>query len=103
MEKWAVIAQYAQGDRYVTDVVSRVTGTREDALEALRLAATSYRTPMREKWREVYRLSGGDSYLVIARGAVSLLETTLSIAELVHDTKDWDAWPAAPGDRPPAQ
>ncbi|MEV5974531.1 hypothetical protein [Streptomyces sp. NPDC051921] len=103
MGKWAVVARYSQGDHHVTEVVSRVTGTREDAEEALQLAVRSYRAPKREKWREVYRFPGGDSYLVIVKGAVTFLEITLSLAELVHDTKDWDLWPAEPEDRPPVR
>ncbi|MDX2564327.1 hypothetical protein PV371_32400 [Streptomyces sp. TX20-6-3] len=87
MEKWIVYAQYGSGDSYFTEVVSRVTGTREDARTALLAATRTYREPMREKWREVYRMPGGDSYLVIVKGAVTLSEITMGIAELVHDSK----------------
>ncbi|MGW0119988.1 hypothetical protein [Streptomyces sp. NPDC003327] len=88
MGKWIVVAQLGSGDSYLTEVVTRLTGTREDARRALTAATRTYRAPMREKWREVYRFPGGDSYLVIVKGAVSLNEITLSIAELVHDSTD---------------
>ncbi|WP_328942198.1 hypothetical protein OG259_11535 [Streptomyces sp. NBC_00250] len=87
-EKWIVFAQYKSGDSCFTEVVSRVTGTREDAREQLLAATRAYHAPMREKWREVYRMPGGDSYLVIVKGAVTLSEITMGIAELVHDSKD---------------
>ncbi|WP_318207526.1 MULTISPECIES: hypothetical protein [unclassified Streptomyces] len=87
MEKWIVYAQYKSGDSCFTEVVSRVTGTRDDAREALTTATRTFREPMREKWREVYRMPGGDSYLVIVKGAVTLTEITMGIAEMVHDSK----------------
>lgn len=102
MGKWVVVAQYGAGERYVTEVISRVTGTREHAEEAMLLATRSYGAPMREKWREVFRLAGGGSCLVRVKGATTLREITLTIGELVHDSKDWDMWADGPQDRPPA-
>ncbi|MFB7514434.1 hypothetical protein [Streptomyces sp. NPDC056144] len=88
MGKWVVFAQYGSGETYRTEFVARVTGTREDAREAMRAATRTCRAPLREKWREVYRLPGGDSYLVIVKGAASLNEVTLTIAEMVYDSAD---------------
>lgn len=87
MEKWIVYAQYGSGDSYFTEVLARVSGTRDDAREALLGVTRTYRAPLREKWREVYRMPDGDSYLVIVKGAVTLTEITMGIAELVHDSK----------------
>ncbi|MEU7074638.1 hypothetical protein AB0B30_32975 [Streptomyces narbonensis] len=88
MGKWVVIAQYASGESYRTELVARVTGSRQDARTAMRDATRTCRAPMREKWREVYRLPGGDSYLVIVKGAASMSEVTLTIAEMVYDSTD---------------
>ncbi|WP_432752613.1 hypothetical protein ACE1OA_08980 [Streptomyces sp. JL2001] len=88
MGKWIVVAQYGKGETYVTEVVRRLTGTRDEALEELRAATLAYGAPMREKWREVYRFPGGESYLVIVKGAVSLTEYRLAIAEQVWDSND---------------
>ncbi|MFE0703846.1 hypothetical protein [Streptomyces sp. NPDC058872] len=88
MGKWVVVAQFVSGDSYLTEVVARISGTREDARRAMRAATRTCRTPMREKWREVYRLPGGDGYLVIVKGAATLSEVTLTIAEMVYDSAD---------------
>ncbi|MFI8293929.1 hypothetical protein EAO71_05930 [Streptomyces sp. ms191] len=88
MGKWIVVAQYGKGETYFTEVLRRLTGTRDEALEALRAATLTYGAPMREKWREVYRFPGGDSYLVIVKGAVSLTEYRIGIAEKVWDSND---------------
>ncbi|MCT4352537.1 hypothetical protein M5362_05240 [Streptomyces sp. Je 1-79] len=89
MGKWIVVAQYGASDStYRSEVVRKITGTREDAREAMRAASLTYQKPWREKSREVYRFPGGDSCLLIVRGAMSETQTTLSIAELVHDSAD---------------
>ncbi|MER7519807.1 hypothetical protein [Streptomyces sp. NPDC126499] len=94
MGEWAVIAQYDAGENHRTRVVREVTGTREQARDALWKAALSYREPVREKRRRVYRLAGGDSYLVRVNGLMSETDTVLSLAELVHDSA---AGPSAEG------
>ncbi|MFD3942830.1 hypothetical protein [Streptomyces sp. NPDC058579] len=97
MGKWVVVAQRgAGGDTYLAEVVRRVTGTREDAQEAMRAASLTYQEPWREKSREVYRFPSGDSCLVIVRGLMSETHTVLSIAELVHDSADPAIAKAAP-------
>ncbi|MEU8763825.1 hypothetical protein [Streptomyces sp. NPDC048659] len=112
MGRWAVIAQFGRNEGYVTEVVARVTGTRDDAREALVEAARWYRRPRREKRREVYRLPDGDSHLLVLQGAVTRLEITLTIAELLYasddgpdapegpDTAAWAAGPAGGADGP---
>ncbi|MFF0436404.1 hypothetical protein ACFYU9_29845 [Streptomyces sp. NPDC004327] len=86
MGKWAVVAQYGLRQVYVTEILSRVEGTREEAREALLEATRRYHPPRREHRRQVYRLPGGDSYLLVVEGAVSRREITLSLAELVYDS-----------------
>ncbi|MFD4376183.1 hypothetical protein [Streptomyces sp. NPDC058486] len=88
MGRWAVVAQGGAGETYNTEILTRLTGTREDARAALVEATQVVRKPMREKHRAVYRFPGGDSYLVVVQGAMSHTETTLSIVELVHDSAD---------------
>ncbi|GGY68275.1 hypothetical protein [Streptomyces omiyaensis] len=88
MGRWAVVAQWGAGETYNTEIVTRVTGSREDARAALTEATRVVRKPMREKHRSVYRFPGGDSYLVVVQGALSRTETTVSIAELVYDSAD---------------
>ncbi|GAA2816725.1 hypothetical protein [Streptomyces showdoensis] len=101
MGQWAVIAQFGRGEQYVTEVVARVSGTREDARQALAEAARWYRKPRREKRREVYRLPDGDSHLLILQGAVTRMEITLTLAELVYDSADPAADEAGGPVRPP--
>ncbi|MFF5971585.1 hypothetical protein ACFY7C_08640 [Streptomyces sp. NPDC012769] len=124
MGTWAVIAQYGSGENYRTRVVGEVTGTREQAREALWKAAQTFREPVREKRRRVYRLGDGDSCLVRVNGMMSETYSVLSLAELVHDSADpsagaaelfteaagpfgpaadASAGAAAPEDAPPAQ
>ncbi|MER8043879.1 hypothetical protein [Streptomyces sp. NPDC094032] len=108
MGQWAVIAQFGRHEQYVTEVVSRVSGTREEARQALVEAAQWYRRPRREKRREVFRLPDGDSHLLILQSTMSRTEVTLTIAELVYDSGDAAAGTAdgpgwSPADRPPAQ
>ncbi|MET9950651.1 hypothetical protein ABZ135_03765 [Streptomyces sp. NPDC006339] len=95
MGTWAVIAQYGSGENYRTRVVDEVTGTREQARDALWKAALTFRQPVREKRRRVYRLGTGDSYLVRVSGLMSETDSVLSLAELVHDSTDPAA--GAPG------
>ncbi|MFJ3586533.1 hypothetical protein ACIPPS_30510 [Streptomyces sp. NPDC090127] len=96
MGKWIVVAQRGgSGDTYVSEVIRRVSGTREDAQEAMRAASLTYGEPWREKARQVYRFPSGDSCVVIVRGMVSERQTVLSIAELVHDSADVDETAAA--------
>ncbi|MEU9998706.1 hypothetical protein [Streptomyces sp. NPDC050848] len=96
MGKWIVVAQHASGDTYRTEVIQKVTGTREDAQEAMRAASLTFHEPWREKSREVYRFPDGDSCLVIVKGLMSERHTVLSIAELVHDSADPGIAKAAP-------
>ncbi|MFF9018282.1 hypothetical protein ACF09C_35650 [Streptomyces sp. NPDC014870] len=101
MGKWIVVAQRgAGGDTYRTEVVQRITGTREDAQEALRAASLTYGEPWRERSREVYRLPSGDSYVVVVRGMMSETYVVLSIAELVHDSAAPDGAQADPTGEP---
>ncbi|MFE7804965.1 hypothetical protein ACFU51_09935 [Streptomyces sp. NPDC057430] len=94
MGKWVVVAQRgSNGDTYRCEVVRRVTGSREDAREAMRAASLTFHEPWREKSREVYRYPSGDGCLVIVRGLMSETLITLSIAELVHDSADPDPDP----------
>ncbi|MFE6104329.1 hypothetical protein ACFVQ4_30820 [Streptomyces laurentii] len=88
MGHWLIVARYTVGgsDYYKTEVVREVTGDREEAEEALRQVALAFREPMREKRRQVFRMGGGDSYLVRVKGMVSETETILSLAELVYDS-----------------
>ncbi|MEU8544868.1 hypothetical protein AB0C52_33535 [Streptomyces sp. NPDC048717] len=100
MGHWLIVARYDNGaDSYRTDLVAEVTGDREQAEEALRRAALTYRAPMREKRRQVYRMGESDSYLVRVKGRVSATETVLSLAELVYDSAEPDG---TPKDRHPA-
>ncbi|MCX2181838.1 hypothetical protein KV205_15030 [Streptomyces sp. SKN60] len=104
MGNWVVVAQYgvaSDGNAFRTELVRTVTGSREEAREALRETALAYREPMREKRRRVFRLSGGDSYLVRVNGLVSETDTVLTIAELVYDSADpklgpVDGWGGVP-------
>ncbi|MEU7115329.1 hypothetical protein [Streptomyces sp. NPDC046182] len=87
MGKWIIVAQRgSNGDTYRCEVVRRVTGSREDAQEALRAVSLTFREPWREKSREVYQYPSGDSCLLIVRGLMSETLITLSIAEQVHDS-----------------
>jgi hypothetical protein len=89
-----IMARYVGGSDYCkTEILREVTGDREEAEEALRGAALTFREPMREKRRQVFRMGAGDSYLVRVKGMVSDTETILSLAELVYDS-------AAPGGAP---
>ncbi|MFE4592557.1 hypothetical protein [Streptomyces laurentii] len=101
MGHWLIVARYTVGgsDYYKTEVVREVTGDREEAEEALRQVALAFREPMREKRRQVFRMGGGDSYLVRVKGMVSDTETILSLAELVYDSAEPDG---TPGERPSA-
>ncbi|MDT9690451.1 hypothetical protein Q5762_19305 [Streptomyces sp. P9(2023)] len=100
MGNWIVVAQRGSGDSYVSEVIRRVTGTREDAREAMRAASLTYHEPWREKSRQVYRFPSGDSCLVIVRGLMAETQSTLSIAELVHDSADPGIAKAASADEP---
>ncbi|GAA3390051.1 hypothetical protein [Streptomyces roseoviridis] len=99
MGEWAVVAQYGAGENHRTRVVREVTGTLEQARDALWKTALSYREPVREKRRRVYRLGTGDAYLLRVSGLMSETDTLLTLAELVHDS----AGGAAPEGPPAAQ
>ncbi|MFE5632016.1 hypothetical protein [Streptomyces sp. NPDC056543] len=92
MGKWVIVAQRgSNGDTYRSEVVRRVTGSREDAREAMRAASLTFYQPWKEKSREVYRYPSGDGCLLIVRGLMSETLITLTIAELVHDSADSDS------------
>ncbi|MEU6881720.1 hypothetical protein [Streptomyces sp. NPDC046712] len=99
MGKWIVVAQYVgTGDAYRTEVLRQVDGTREDALDALVAVARTYREPMREKRRQVFRLPGGASFLVIVKGLASETKIMISVAEMVWDSKDPEIAKAVDGE-----
>ncbi|KAA0921540.1 hypothetical protein [Streptomyces apricus] len=89
MGEWVVIAEY-YSDVHRTEFVCRGQETRDQALEALRKAVHTY-APSRhiaEKRRQVYRLDGQESYLVVIKGKLTQWECTLRVAELVSDSAD---------------
>ncbi|MFD9193689.1 hypothetical protein ACFWCA_36480 [Streptomyces phaeochromogenes] len=93
MGNWVVVVQY-YSDTYRTEFIRRGLETEEQALEELRAAVHTYLPSKHvvEQWRQVYRLAGQESYLVVIKGRLTKWECSLRVAELISDTTD----PSAP-------
>jgi hypothetical protein len=85
------------GVRMVTRPVGHVTGTRQEAREALHRHVLSFepRHPANLMRRTVYEQ--GEGYLVLAEGFTQTFEYEFRLARVVHDTRpDMPAVPPPP-------
>lgn len=85
-----MVVEYQGDGRDDYDIIRDAGRTKEEALDTLRALLRTYlpRPRIVEKWRQVYRFTDGESYVVLIKGSVTQWRCTLRAAELVSDSTD---------------